>query len=211
MLLMFIGFVLDFVAIYILIASGILCYVNEDLTFKKALRTVLLKVYGSLLGYFFVLMLGCASFFALWIAFGHYENTQPTKWESIYKAGSKQTVEVKRNRLFHDKHVFLKVTPKVANDRVYDSFITDVIVKEENQTKFQREVDVTQLEGEGDTIKSISYGEQTQNAKLLGLDLFIKPRTYKTLKITFEDSNDNNSNKSVNTSKSKSKSKSKNQ
>lgn len=202
MLLMFIGFVLDFVAIYILIASGILYYVNEDLTFKKALRTVLLKVYGSLLGYFFVLMLGCASFFALWAAFGHYENTQPTKWESIYKAGSKQTVEVKRIRVFNDKHVFLKVTPKVANDRVYDSFITDVIVKEGNQTKFQREVDVTQLEGEGDTIKSISYGEQTQNAKLLGLDLFTKPRTYKTLKITFEDSKDNDQSVSVNTSKS---------
>lgn len=110
MLLMFIGLVLDFVAIYILIASGILCYVSEDLTFKKALQTVLLKVYGSLLGYFFVLMLGCASFFALWAAFGHYENTQPTKWESIYKAGSKQTVEVKRIRVFNDKHVFLKVT-----------------------------------------------------------------------------------------------------
>ena len=197
MLLMFIGFVLDFVAIYILIASGILYYVNEDLTLKKALQTVLLKVHGSLLGYFFMLMLGCASFFALWLAFGHYENTQPTKWESIYRAGDKQTVEVKRIRVFHDKHVFLKVTPKVANDRVYDSFITDVFVKEENQTKFQREVDVTQLEGEGDTIKSISYGEQTQNAKLLGLNLFTKPRVYKTLKITFEDPKDN-SNKSVN-------------
>lgn len=197
MLLMFIGFILDFVAIYILIASGILCYVNEDLTFKKALQTVLLKAYGSLLGYFFMLMLGCASFFALWLAFGHYENTQPTKWESIYQAGGKQTVEVKRIRVFHDKHVFLKVTPKVANDRVYDSFITDVFVKEGNQTKFQREVDVTQLEGEGDTIKSISYGEQTQNAKLLGLNLFTKPRVYKTLKITFEDPKDN-SNKSVN-------------
>lgn len=197
MLLMFIGFVLDFVAIYILIASGILYYVNEDLTLKKALQTVLLKVYGSLLGYFFMLMLGCASFFALWLAFGHYENTQPTKWESIYRAGDKQTVEVKRIRVFHDKHVFLKVTPKVANDRVYDSFITDVFVKEGNQTKFQREVDVTQLEGEGDTIKSISYGEQTQNAKLLGLNLFTKPRVYKTLKITFEDPKDN-SNKSVN-------------
>lgn len=196
MLLMFIGFVLDFVVIYILIASGILCYVNEDLTFKKALQTVLLKAYGSLLGYFFMLMLGCASFFALWLAFGHYENTQPTKWESIYQAGDKQTVEVKRIRVFHDKHVFLKVTPKVANDRVYDSFITDVFVKEGNQTKFQREVDVTQLEGEGDTIKSISYGEQTQNAKLLGLNLFTKPRVYKTLKITFEDPD--NSNKSVN-------------
>ena len=193
---MFIGFVLDFVVIYILIASGILCYVNEDLTFKKALQTVLLKAYGSLLGYFFMLMLGCASFFALWLAFGHYENTQPTKWESIYQAGDKQTVEVKRIRVFHDKHVFLKVTPKVANDRVYDSFITDVFVKEGNQTKFQREVDVTQLEGEGDTIKSISYGEQTQNAKLLGLNLFTKPRVYKTLKITFEDPD--NSNKSVN-------------
>ena len=143
-----------------------------------------------------MLMLGCASFFALWLAFGHYENTQPTKWESIYQAGDKQTVEVKRIRVFHDKHVFLKVTPKVANDRVYDSFITDVFVKEGNQTKFQREVDVTQLEGEGDTIKSISYGEQTQNAKLLGLNLFTKPRVYKTLKITFEDPD--NSNKSVN-------------
>lgn len=197
MLLMFIGFVLDFVVIYILIASGILCHVNEDLTFKKSLQTVLLKAYGSLLGYFFMLMLGCASFFALWLAFGHYENTQPTKWESIYRADDKQTVEVKRIRVFHDKHVFLKVTPKVANDRVYDSFITDVFVKEGNQTKFQREVDVTQLEGEGDTIKSISYGEQTQNAKLLGLNLFTKPRVYKTLKITFEDPKDN-SNKSVN-------------
>lgn len=58
-------------------------------------------------------------------------------------------------------------------------------------------MDVTQLEGEGDTIKSISYGEQTQNAKLLGLNLFTKPRVYKTLKITFEDPKDN-SNKSVN-------------
>lgn len=152
-------------------------------------------------------MLGCASFFALWTTLGHYENTQPTKWESIYKAGSKQTVEVKRIRVFNDKHVFLKVTPKVANDRVYDSFITDVIVKEGNQTKFQREVDVTQLEGEGDIIKSISYGEQTQNAKLLGLNLFTKPRTYKTLKITFEDSKDNDQSVSVNTSTSKSKSK----
>lgn len=42
-----------------------------------------------------MLMLGCASLFALWLAFGRYENTQPTKWESIYRAGDKQTVEVK--------------------------------------------------------------------------------------------------------------------
>ena len=34
--------------------------------------------------------------------------------------------------------------------------------------------------------------------------LFTKPRTYKTLKITFEDSKDNDQSVSVNTSKSKS-------